>query len=70
MEKFRYMLFVISLGIALMTSLSYGILHINLSLGFATSFMINARDFLLTFLYIFFFITLLDGFIYYKFLIK
>lgn len=69
MKKTVYLLFVISLGLFLITLLSYGVLHFGLSLSFfSSSVIIEFRNFLFVCLYIFFFLTALCGFIYYKFL--
>ena len=69
MKKTVYVLFVISLGLFLITLLSYGVLHFGLSLSFfSSSVIIEFRNFLFVCLYIFFLLTALCRFIYYKFL--
>jgi len=67
MKKIVYIILLISSLLFMISILSYGILHIGLSVNlFSSSIIIEIRDKLFYVLYITFFLTIINGVVYYK----
>jgi len=67
MKKIVYIILLISSLLFMISILSYGILHIGLSVNlFSSSIIIEIRDRFFYVLYITFFLTIISGVVYYK----
>lgn len=67
MKRIVYIILLISSLLFMISILSYGTLHIGLSVNlFSSSIIIEIRDKLFIALYITFFLTVISGLVYYK----